>query len=906
MALIKFHNNIPDFLHCEGGNVSVTDRQYKSSDYSLRWEYTNGARLVFNTDIGYVTGIESQEDRRSSVFAMYLFGTGAEGSLHVDFLKENTICTGFDINLGFRGWRHIAISFDRDMNGTPQDGMDSFSITASGNGCILLDEILTCGRCECRCITASEQLPYISNNIFSFSFESEWKLKPKYKVKTVSCEEIDLIAGRYRQYVINEYDCDKTTEELVSEVDDLGIFEDVFGMCGKRIEHARQRKFFLGTEGEGDSFRTLTSIGKLMCCVAARYGKTGDRILLERYVKILKFIINNGFSYGSTLGGIDVLEYSLRYIYFSLAVMVNEPEVKPLHNELSSALKWFTYLGKRGFCIGQSFEHSSTDDFLNQAPGIIVLSLMMPDDSDKAWYLKTVSAWIEFNLRCTDGFLDMIKDDGCICHHAGHYPAYGNGALSGMAPILYAFSGTQYDIGDAARDNLRNVFLTLRFQSAGLMYATAFSGRHPLLQNGINLMPYRYFAKYELLRGNTDMASVYLRLVGDNITDADKDIKESNVLAENIPSGNITYPMACANVHRRDNWMLVTKGFSKYIWGSESYKSDNLYGRYRSYGVTELYNDVENTSKRYYEDGYDWSRFPGATALRVPLEELRAHIYNLDLVSGFEEMLISDQSFAGGNSLNGNGMFSMILTEHPKYHGDFRANKSVFIKDDFILAIGSDISDTSGHDVETTLFQNRILPGDSAIRRTGNKIYDNLGNIYYIDENIDVYMNEGIQHSLSAENDKPTEGEFAVAVIEHGANPENSSYAYGIGVNGAAEPDYEIIRQDKKAHIVRIENITYMSLFEPGTYGEVTTSIPVMVMIEKGDNGTVIALSNPDLDLYDRDEDQYDESGKRREVSIYSRTWLGNRIGGKKANIEICGKRFSAYLRGGDIVTIDV
>lgn len=904
MALIKFHKDIPDLLDFKGGKISVTDKQYKSSDYSLCWEYADGDKLIFNTNIGYVSGVESEKDSRGNAFAMYLFGTGTEGTLRIDFLKQNRVCTGFDINLGFRGWRHIAISFDRDMDGTPQAEMDSFSITASGNGCVLLDEILTCGRCECRHIVACEQMPYISNKLFSF--EKDWKLKPIYNVENISVDEISAVAKRYRQYVINEYDCDKTTEELLSEVEELDIFEDTFGMCGKRIEHARQRVIFNGTDGQNDKFYPLTDIGKLMCYLAVRFGKTGNRVLLENYVKILKFVMNSGFAYGNTLGNVAVLEYSLRHIYFSLAVMLEEPEVKPLHPELCSALKWFTHLGKRGFCIGQSFEHSSTDDFMNQAPGIMVLSLMMVNDSDKAWYLKTLSAWIEFNLKPTDGFLDMIKDDGCICHHAAHYPAYGNGALSGIAPILYAFSDTQYDIGDAARENLRKVFLTLRFQSVGTMYATAFSGRHPFLQNGINIVPYRYFAKYELLRGNTEMAAVYLRLIGDKTTEADKDIKESNVFPEEIPSGNHTYPIACANVHRRDNWMLVTKGFSKYVWGSEIYRADNLYGRYRSYGVAELYNDVENAADRYYEAGYDWSRFAGATALKVPLEQLRARIYNLDAVSGFEEMLISDQTFAGGNSLNGNGMFSLILTEHPKYNGDFRAYKSVFIKDNFILAVGSGISDSSGYDVETTLFQNRILPGDLQIKRIGNKIYDNLGNIYYVDESTDVYMNEGIQYSRSAENDKPTEGEFAVAVIKHGVKPKDASYIYGIGVNGALKPEYEIIKQDEKAHIVRIDNIVYMALFEPGIYGDVVTDTPIMVMIEKGDSGSIVSITNPDLDLYDRDEDQYDESGNRREVSIYSRTWLGNRIGGKKANIEICGKSISAYLRGGDIVTTNI
>lgn len=904
MSLIKFGKEIPDYLKCDGGDISVTDSQHKSDGYGLCWKYRNGDKLVFDKDIGYISDVENNQDSRGNIFAMYVFGTGNDGVLRVEFSKSGTICAGFDIYLGFNGWRHIQISYDRDMEGVPCEGMNTFSITAYGNGIIILDEIVTCARGEIRHLAVCTQLPYIKNVIAPLG--TDFNFKAKWKPKNISSRVIKDVATRYRQYVLNEYDTGKTANEIIAEADALQICNGEYGLCGKRVEHPGQRGLCSDTDGKNDEYIPLRKVTDLMCAIAVRYGKSGNKLLLERYIRILKYLITCGMAYGSTLGGLQILDYSMRPLYFSLAVMLDEPELKPFHNELCLALRWYTHFGKRGLCVGSDLEHSSTDDFFNLAPGIIVLALMLPDDEKKAWCLKSLSAWLDFNLQCTDGLIDMIKSDGCIYHHANHYPAYGNGALTGITPILYAFSGTEFDIGDTARENIRKTLLTLRFQSAGMMFATSFTARHPLKHNGIDLIPYRYYAKYELLRGNTDMASVYLRLAGDNVEKADEDILNSGAVAEKIPEGNITYPMACANVHRRDNWMLVTKGFSKYLWGCESYLNANHYGRYLTYGAIELYNDVENSGDRYYEDGYDWSRVAGATALKVPFDKLKSKIYNLDKKSGFEEMLISDQAFVGGNSLNGNGMFSMILTEHPKYNGSFCAYKSVFAKDDFILAIGSNISNISEYETETTLFQNRVLDGDAYVQRIGNKIYDNLGNIYYVKANTNVYINEGMQYSVGGEDDLPTRGEYAVAVIKHGINPNNATYAYGIGVNGAAEPDYEIIRQDERAHIVRIGNITYMAVFEPGTYGDVTTDIPLMVMMEKKKIGMSVALSNPDLSLYDMDEDQYDEYGNRREVSIYSRTWLGKRVGGKKANVNVCGTKLSMYMCGGDIVTVSV
>lgn len=902
MALIKFEKK-PDFMQCVGGKTTLTNEQYKCGKSALCWEYNSGDKIVFRTPIGYIFEKKSPHDNRENIFALYLYGTGNEGVLNVGFLCGEDVCANFNIDMGFVGWRHIAVSFDRDMCGNPKDNMDGFFITAKGNGCVLLDEIITCARVDYRHIIASPQLPHIANKLAPL--RADWKLKSRFKPKNIDEDEIKIIAHRYRQYVLNEYDCDKTDEELIRESDDLEIRKGRYGYVGKRVEHRIQRTYLADIDGKKDEYKDLRTVTDLMCHLAVRYGKYGNKILLKKYICLLEYIINQGVAYGSTMGGHSILDYSLRPLYFSLVVMVDEPELYLLREELFSALKWFTHLGKRGFCEGETFEYSTTDDFFNLAPGIMALSLMITDIEEKAWYLKTLSGWLEFNMTYTDGLTDMFKEDGCIYHHAGHYPAYGNGALTGITPILYALGGTQYDIDKSARDNIRHIMLTMRFQSVGRMFPTAFSGRHPFLNNGIDILPYRYFAKYELLHGKVEMAEVYLRLSKGKVTAADNDILESGAKPEKICEGNISYPMACANVHRRDNWMVVTKGYSKYLWGSESYIGDNLYGRYRSYGVTELYNDVENAEKRYDEDGYDWSRFSGATAIHIPLEQLKAKIYNLDRFSGFEEMLISDQSFAGALSLKENGMFSMILTEHPKYNGKFCAYKSVFTKDDFILCIGSNINCESEYEVETTLFQNRILDGDNSIFRNGNKIYDNLGNIYYVDENVKVDMYEGTQHSLSAENNKPTSGDFAVAVISHGKNPENQLYVYSIGINGATMPDYEIIRQDEYAHIVRIGNITYFSIFRDGDYGRISTNIPLLAMIEECNGKTSMSFCNPDLGLYERDDDQYDELGQRREVSIYSRKWLSKRIGGKKASIEVDGRKLSFYMRGGEIITID-
>ena len=64
----------------------------------------------------------------------------------------------------------------------------------------------------------------------------------------------------------------------------------------------------------------------------------------------------------------------------------------------------------------------------------------------------------------------------------------------------------------------------------------------------------------------------------------------------------------------------------------------------------------------------------------------RARVLNVDTFSGMEEMLYSDEAFAGGLSqahLNGN--FGMVLHEHDKYNGSHRARKSFHFFDGTIV-----------------------------------------------------------------------------------------------------------------------------------------------------------------------------------------------------------------------------
>ncbi len=201
--------------------------------------------------------------------------------------------------------------------------------------------------------------------------------------------------------------------------------------------------------------------------------------------------------------------------------------------------------------------------------------------------------------------------------------------------------------------------------------------------------------------------------------------------------------MGSLQLQRRDEWLAGVKGFSRYLVGNETYVKNNLYGRYMSYGTFQI---VENSLKEsgFESGGWNWAHYPGTTAINLPLEKLKSSLSQVDAQSGTEEMLISDETYSGGNSLNNNGMFAMKLHENAKYNGSHRARKSVFFFENKAILLGSNIENNDGeNETHTTLFQNslnekEVTPENRKISEN-NFILDGQNNLYKIVDEEVVY-----------------------------------------------------------------------------------------------------------------------------------------------------------------------
>jgi chondroitin-sulfate-ABC endolyase/exolyase len=410
-----------------------------------------------------------------------------------------------------------------------------------------------------------------------------------------------------------------------------------------------------------------------------------------------------------------------------------------------------------------------------------------------------------------------------------------------------------------------------------------------------------------------DMGRAYQRLLsggqGNELTVA---LTKLGIDAEADPTGSWVMNYSSMALHRRDGWLASARGFSRYLVGNESYANANHYGRYSNYGQLEIL-PADSDRRGFRQQGWDWNRWPGTTTIHLPFEQLAAKITQVDEYAGIEEMLLSDQRFSGANQLAGDSaMFAMKLHGHPKYNGSFRARKSLFFFDDRIIALGSGIENSdAAHDTETTLFQDFLdkknelislrgetLSGvDTQLDMTtevGSYLLDTRSNGYYLPPGQQLVILRQTQTSFENKHKKPTTGDFATALLRHGKAPQNEGYEYAVLVAvgqgrarnfaaSMADPNtaaYRVLQRDNRAHIVadRDSGTVGYALFEDsetinhGVIGSVNT--PVMILARQENNHLDVALTDPDLNLYQgKDASQYDQASVQREVSIYSRNW---------------------------------
>jgi chondroitin-sulfate-ABC endolyase/exolyase len=191
-----------------------------------------------------------------------------------------------------------------------------------------------------------------------------------------------------------------------------------------------------------------------------------------------------------------------------------------------------------------------------------------------------------------------------------------------------------------------------------------------------------------------------------------------------------------------------------------------------------------------------------------------------------------------------------------RYGFKLSAKKSVFMKDEVLVCLGSNIECT-GTDapVNTCVFQTATAGKPGPGSKT-SPLTDAVGNRYIIPDGQDLRIRRGQQESRHHRGKKTTKGNFAAAWLAHGRNPRDLSYQYAIQVQPATNdpPAYKVLQRDAGAHVVSFpDSYTGYCVFDPGKVlpaGHVSAvDKPCLAMVQKAGDGLRLTVANPDLNF---------------------------------------------------------
>lgn len=966
--LLSFEElQVPTFITANQSKLAISPSHYKDGERSLQWVFTPRAVLSIKKDLCFEQADPTGKDLYLSAFIVWVYNERAQDkTIQFQFLKDGKQCTSFAFGINFTGWRSAWVCYERDMEGTPVEGMNELRVVAPDvAGELFIDHLITASKVDARQQTADAQVPFVNagtTNHWLVLYEKSM-LKPDIEltpVESTQLKEMQLVEKRFRDLIYTPSTLSsKEVDAIRKSYERYEISYQGGKVTGMPIFMVRASEAYerMIPQWDKDMFTKLgmemRHYFELMRRVALAYNNAADKEvkaeMKQKFLAMYDHITDQGVAYGSCWGNIHHYGYSLRGLYLAYFLMKDVLRQEGKLNEAENTLRWYAITNEvypKPLVTGIDI-----DTFNTQTTGRIASILMMEDSPEKLQYLRSFSRWLDYGCRPALGLAGSFKKDGATFHHRNNYPAYAVGGLDGASNMIYLFNHTEFAVSPTAHQTVKNVLLAMRFFCNKLHFPLAMSGRHPDGKGKLIPIQYATMAMAGTPDGKADvdeeMAAAYLRLISETTTGESPEymptapkgeeqrmaklLFDKGFRAEPHPQGSLTLGYGCVSVHRRDNWSAVARGHSRYLWAAEHYLGANLYGRYLAHGSLQLLTAAPNetvtpSTSGWQQEGFNWNRIPGVTSIQLPLELLQAKVYNVDNFSGMEEMLYSDEAFAGGVSQGsnkvlsakqeggsaslGNGNFGMKLHEHDKYNGSHRARKSYHFFDGTIVCIGSDIENTnSDYPTETTLFQLAVTDSKgrnhwSSYQGDGNAWIDHIGTGYYTPVAVRFEKNFP-QHSKLQNTGKDTQGDWVSLVVDHGKAPQGAGYEYAILPQTtpaamkafARKPTYKVLQRDRQSHIVRslTNATTSYVLFETpnatlpeGLLLKADTSCLVMVREEKGK--ALITVSQPDLALYRGASDEaFDKDGKRTERSIYSRPWIDNDSGTMPVTITVKG-----------------
>ena len=342
----------------------------------------------------------------------------------------------------------------------------------------------------------------------------------------------------------------------------------------------------------------------------------------------------------------------------------------------------------------------------------------------------------------------------------------------------------------------------------------------------------------------------------------------------------------CTNGRNRYGWytgdgMLYVyndaTGFGFDPYGSNYHKYANMY---RMPGTTEENSTrrIPNSCRNHYLPRTD---FVGGVELK---DQYITAALDFDAYTWSSSDSSTYDNFTPGT--NGQTQKKQVLTSN------LEANKSYFMFDNEIVCVGSGINFSTNSNSIYTFVNNMELRESATIDGTsivgtedivvdGNQldkaqtytksytnpkwIYQEKFGGYYFPSNAKVTLNKTARTTVNDYN-LDTSGKSTVTAdgkthsflelwVDHGSKPSGGTYSYVMLPEMtqaqtqaySANPDISILSSNNTVHVVKEKTlgITGYVFWKAGTYGDITVSQPMILMVQEKDGAYSISVSDP-------------------------------------------------------------
>ena len=890
-----------------GSEVSLSARRYKGGQKSLKFAWQNNGRLLFTDPAPgrnkALTGFRAWVYNEEALNEVLTFRFGTESEL-----EANNPRYQFEFGLNFTGWRAMWIHLrddarNRSYAGVRNGRVTAFEIRASNSGAVYLDLVELVERIHPR-RSPDAQVPFVNARRVDRSREYRWsqnRLPGPLPTEITDDERqaFEAIARRYEAWVLGDGVKDDQREPVKIRLNELKgyIRRGYRSLADYEIRREDDRILGKPLFAELSPYTPLfqSVFQGVLLRLVLDYRLNGNEEAKDQVIDVFDYLHDQGWAEGSGVGAMH--HEFLRVAGYAHAVYLMRnilEDTDRLERELAT-LKWFSMFGE---LYEDPTVPGANADFIRSVAMYRLLCILMMDDTpEKVANMRRYVVWLNNALDIAPGWLDTIKPDFVGFHHRGIYAnAYAPNAFHVASVLVYLLHDTPFAVGDDKRDNLKQALLTSRVMANTYDISMAVNGRFPRnTAVATKLLPAYMYVALSYASVDAELSGAFMQLWKPKSQLLIEDLFERvavrlmylhtpgamQMMADFAsagyasvapPSGHWTLPYGALSIHRRGDWMVSMKGWSKYVWDYESSGRNNPLGRYLSYGLMLVYasgNPVGREASGIVRDGWDWSMWPGTTVIRLSHEQLKHE---------GRDRNFSDETFVGGVNIGRrDGVFALKLHD-TRFNTSFRAVKTVFCFDDVIVCLGSGIENDDGrHATVTPLFQAAIsedrptgMNGESVraipYMFSGTKgqtawVMDSLGNGYVIPDGEGLRVQREVQVSKDYGRDSGGTGAFELAYLDHGPMPQGASYHYAVLVQRspnrvsafASSPEYDVWQQDVQAHIVHHRGMktTGYALFDtdarPANGPVVAVSLPSLVMTREVGDGLLLSVADPDF-----------------------------------------------------------